>query len=266
MKQVVLFSPSRFSLYTISIAELLRRQDVCIAGIFVRRLWNAQRFASEFNRDGARLLKKIWKKLILRRHAYAATSFETIADFMRQEGIPFKNIDEFGKQHNVPITYCKELNDAVVVEGLKRIRPDVVVFTGGGLIRADVLQNSGAGVLNCHMGVLPVYRGMDVIEWPILDGHLDQVGMTVHFMDQGVDTGDILSIRKVELSPHENIAQLRDRYEPLMCREMVGSCLGYLNGQLQRKPQRLEDGKQYFIMHSRLIEIAEAKLRRTGSV
>ena len=180
MRSVVIFSPSRYSLYTISVAELLLRNQVQIATIFVRRLIDPKRFFSEYSRDGSRLLKKIWRKLFLRESAYSAEEQETIRTFMQRESITYKNIDAFAEQHEIPIHYCNDLNEEKVVAELKKLKPEVVVFTGGGLIRQDVLENSGAGVLNCHMGVLPQYRGMDVVEWPILEGNLNEIGMTVH--------------------------------------------------------------------------------------
>jgi folate-dependent phosphoribosylglycinamide formyltransferase PurN len=261
MSAVVVFSPSRFSLYTICVTELLKRNNIQVKAIFVRRLFNPDRFFSELSRDGSRLLKKIWKKLVLRENAYRTNDYETIADFMRKENIGFKSVDDFKDKYGIPIVYCNDLNDSIVVEGIKKAKPDLVVFTGGGLIRQDILENSGAGILNCHMGVLPHYRGMDVIEWPILENNPQEIGMTVHFMDKGVDTGDILRVRKVEIASNESIKQIRERFEPIMCREMVAACLDYLEGKLQRIPQKQKDGRQYFVMHPRLIELAESKLK-----
>ncbi|WP_446008354.1 formyltransferase family protein [Candidatus Electrothrix sp.] len=262
MKDVVILSPNRFSLYTICVTELLRRNNANINAIIVRRLFNPKRFTSEFTRDGSRLIKKIWKKFVLRKNAYQPASYETILDLMKSENIRFSKVEDFNEKFEIPVIYCNTLNDPVVVEMLKKSKPDIVVFTGGGLIRSDVLENSGAGVLNCHMGVLPQYRGMDVVEWPLLEDNFDEIGMTVHLMDKGVDTGDILQIKKVKLETNEGIKQLRERFEPIMCRQMVTVCLDYLNGRIDRIPQKLEDGKQYFIMHSRLIEIAGTKMKQ----
>jgi methionyl-tRNA formyltransferase len=264
MSSIVIFSPSRFSLYTICVTELLWREHIQIKTIFVRNIFNPSRFYSEYRRDGFRLIKKIWKKLILRDKAYRAANYETISDLMNKEGISYKSVDELSNSHCIPVIHCNDLNDPVVLQGLKRLTPDLVLFTGGGLIRRDILENSGAGILNCHMGVLPSYRGMDVVEWPILESRLDLLGMTVHFMDEGIDTGDLLRVKKVEAKPDETIKQIRERLEALMCREMVQTCIDTLNGKLKRSPQRREDGRQYFIMHPRLIKLAEEKLSQTS--
>lgn len=262
MSDVVVFSPSRFSLYTLCVAELLIRQKVNVKAIVVRKLFNRKRFLSEFSRDGSRLIEKIWRKLVLRQGAYKGKDYETIASFMQSENIRFKTVDDFKRQYGIPVVYCDDLNAPVVVETLQQAKPQVVVFTGGGLIRQEVLDHAGDGILNCHMGILPKYRGMDVVEWPILEDEPERVGMTVHFMDKGLDTGDVLRVKQVALEPNDTIAHLRDRFEAPMCREIVGSCIDYLNGQITRVPQKLEDGRQYFLIHPRLMTIAETKLKK----
>ena len=157
MSRVVIFSPSRYSLYTTSVAELLRQKGTEISSIVVMRLLNPRRLTSELGRDGVRLLRKIWKKLVLRERGYESGDTETIVGFRRDKGIRYRTVDEFGRRCNVPVVYCNSLNDAVVVDLLERARPDLVVFTGGGLIRKDVLEWSGHGIINCHMGILPKY-------------------------------------------------------------------------------------------------------------
>ena len=260
MHRIAVLSPSRFSLYTICVAELLRRQHVHIEAIYVRRLASGRRVFSELRRDGSRLLTKLWKKLVLRDRAYTARDYETIVSFMQREKIAFRRVDAFQVEHGIPVVYCDDLNDEVVVDGLRKAMPEMVVFTGGGLLRREVLSNAGAGVLNCHMGVLPAYRGMDVVEWPILEGRFDEIGMTAHFMDDGVDTGDILRVTKMEIRPGETIGQLRERFEPVMCREIVRACTEFLGGVLLRHPQRGEREKQYFVMCPRLIRLASRRL------
>lgn len=261
MDRVVVFSPSRYSLYTLCVVELLRRQGVEIAGIFVRRLLNPGRFVSEFRRDGKRLLRKIWHKLILRQRVESSLPYETLQSLVRREGIRYRSVDEFCNE-GISVFFCGDLNETVVLQRLEAMRPRLAVFTGGGLLRSEVLERCGEGVLNCHAGILPRYRGMDVIEWAILEGNFTQIGCTVHFMDSGVDTGDIVRIRPIPLQPGDELHRLRERFEPLMCREMVAACLDVLNGRAQRLPQKAEEGRQYFIMHPALVALAERRLRR----
>ena len=264
MNRVVIFSPSRFSLYTTTVAELLRRSEIEIRSIVVMRLVNYRRFRSEFARDGSRLLKKIWKKLVLRDKGYAPDDPETIVGFRRERGIDYKNVGEFASRWSIPVVSCNTLNDADVTERLDLDKPDLVVFTGGGLIRQPVLERAGHGVVNCHMGILPEYRGMDVVEWPILEGRPDHVGLTVHFMDRGVDTGDLLRVERIAPRAGETVARLRARFEPLMCEAIVNTCRDFLAGKIERRSQRAADGRQYFVMHPLLVELTQRRLREGG--
>ncbi|MCS7010884.1 MAG: formyltransferase family protein [Anaerolineales bacterium] len=261
MDRMVVFSPSRYSLYTLCVVELLRRKGVRVSGIFVRRLVNPGRFIQEFRRDGKRLLRKIWRKLILRRQVDRSVKYETLQTLARRESIVQRSVDDFADM-GIPVFYCDDLNEPSVLAKLDELRPRLAVFTGGGLLRSELLKRCGEGVLNCHAGILPRYRGMDVIEWAILEGNLDQVGCTVHFMDEGVDTGDIVRLCPIPLHPGDELHRLRERFEPIMCREMVSACWDVLNGTAQRVPQRAEEGRQYFIMHPALIRLVEEAMSR----
>lgn len=264
MSGLVIFSPSRFSLYTSTVTEMLIRRGKVIQAIFVRRLLNPSRFGSEYRRDGSRLIAKVWRKLFLRQAAYQGDG-ENIVRFRKRLGLSAERLSQISQTDTIPIISCNDLNDEKVLKGLENIKPDLVVFTGGGLIRQPVLDRAGNGVLNCHMGLLPEFRGMDVVEWPILMKRPDQVGISVHFMDRGVDTGDILSVKKIPPISGETIPQLRDRMEPAMCQFLVDTCCDFLDGKATRTPQSPTAGRQYFKMHATLNEIAQAKLRPVGN-
>ena len=70
-------------------------------------------------------------------------------------------------------------------------------FYWSGLLRKVLLVDLEKA-LNCHMGILPFYRGMDVAQWPILNQDFSNIGLTTHIIDEGVDTGDIL-VHKINL-------------------------------------------------------------------
>lgn len=262
MSDVVVFSPSRLSRYTLCVTGEFVRRGLDVAGVVVRRLVNPPRFRDEFRRDGVQLLRKIWEKAILRDRAHAGVDHETIADYRQRLGIEADDVDELCAERDIPVEYCWTLNDDTVVEFLERTRPEVVVFTGGGLIRSRVLERSGEGIVHCHMGILPEYRGMDTVEWPILRGDFDRIGLTVQFMDDGIDTGDVLRTIPVEPRPDETVDDLRDRLAPKMCRELTDGCVDYLQGRLERTEQDASAGRQYYRMHPALKEVAERKYRR----
>ena len=263
-KRVVIFSPSRFSLYTLAVTEMLRLNGIQIDAIVVRRLLNPSRAILEFRRDGMRLVKKAWQKLVLKRGAYEKADFKTLPELLSAVEISDKSVNSLAARHGIDVIYCNTLNDASVHEHLKSIQPDCVVFTGGGIIREKTLELSGHGVINCHMGQLPNYRGMDVVEWPLLENQIEALGFTVHFMARGIDTGDILTVVPVDTSRTSNIKQLRSKFESQMCCSFVKSVTDFLNGQRERRTQTIADGRQYFIIHERFREIGENRLNSSS--
>jgi methionyl-tRNA formyltransferase len=263
MRPVIVFSPSKYSLYTICVSEMLRRNDIEIAAICVRNLVDFRRLRGELVRHGrGGVGRRILRKVLLKDRAYTKERFETFADYKRVNEIPFGSVSELARHHDIPVVKCRTLNDDHVVEMLKQVRPGLVVFTGGGIIRREVLENAGAGVVNCHMGILPLYRGLDVAEWPVLEGRTDMIGVTTHFMNEGIDTGPILRTRRVDLLPGDTFDKITYLLEPVTAAEIVEATVDFLQGKTQPQPQRGRDGTQHFVMHPRLLKIAEARLER----
>ena len=259
-KSVVIFSPSRFSLLTMVVTEMLRRNGVKVDAVIVRKLFNPKRAILEFRRDGLRLIRKVWQKLVLKRRAYQDVPFYTMPELLTSLEIQDKSVDALAARHQIPVIYCKTLNDEIVHKHLKSIGPDNVIFTGGGILREKTLALAGQGVINCHMGQLPNYRGMDVVEWPLLENQIEALGFTVHFMERGIDTGDILAVFPMDTSLTPSIKLLRGKFETHMCCSFVHVVTRFLNGQCERHSQAAKDGKQYFIIHERLRRIAESRL------
>ncbi len=258
-KKIIVFCPNPFSLYTTSLCELLIRKGYHIECIVVRK-FTLNRFKNEFARDGKRLIKKIWKKLFLREQSYSNDSNSIVA-FRKKNKLLVKNINEF-KGHGTKIVKCNSLNDPNVEHLLKTYDEKLIVFTGGGIIRKNILDQAGDGIINCHMGILPKYKGMDLPEWCILENETEELGITLHFMDKGIDTGDILKKIKIPLGEHTSIKDLRVSFEPIMVSSMVSIVEDCMNGKAIRTKQSTKDKRQYFIVHEKLYQVAEKKLKK----
>jgi methionyl-tRNA formyltransferase len=91
------------------------------------------------------------------------------------------------------------LTEVSQLDLVSTIDPDVVVAAGfTHIVPPDVLAVPDEGCLNVHPGILPDTRGFNPNVWSIVDDH--PAGATVHYMDEGVDTGDIVATREVETS------------------------------------------------------------------
>jgi methionyl-tRNA formyltransferase len=261
--RVVLFAPTSRSLYSRLVAHaLIQEPGVDLVGIFVRRLWSYKRIRTDLGREGPRLLQKILTKLILTEVATADQAPSPIAVLADERGLDFNDLSRFCQRHGIAYRKLFDFNAPNSAVLLRALSPDLVVFTGGGLIRMNILQIPSLGVLNCHSGLLPRYRGMDTLEWTVLEpqGARPQVGLSLHYMDAGVDTGPILSRHVEELRPGDSLDAIRKRLEPAMVRLIVAGVHDLLGGELRSEPQERSAGRQYFVIHPRLQARAEYML------
>ena len=111
------------------------------------------------------------------------------------------------------------------------------------------------------MGLLPDYRGMDVVEWPILEKNFKKLGLTTHLMDTGIDTGKIIQKKEYKLKSKISIKNIRNDYEPLMCNLLIEAYFKLRNNE-KLLTQNFSDGKQYFIMHKKLKHYANMNIRK----
>lgn len=173
----------------------------------------------------------------------------------KERGFP----KEVATEKGIPFWEVKGTNSAEALGTLKEFRPDLGILTGMGIIREPLLSIPRLGFLNAHNGLLPYYRGMDAVGWAVLNG--DPLGCSVHLIDNGVDTGEILATQLVE-EPNDP-QNLKKSVKELQV-NLLHWATEYIiqHGELPptTKQSRLE-GQQYYRMHSRLREYVERKYR-----
>ena len=259
--RIALLSPTSTSLYARATATLLRDvEGIELVGIVIRSIFSWPRFRAELRRDGPRLLRKIHQKLILGSRAYPEEDPATMGAFVRTIGLERGTLNEDARRWGIPVRTTPTHNHPRTEGFLRGLAPDLIVFTGGGLVRRTILELAPGGVVNCHSGLLPHYRGMDVVEWALLEGTGSGVGLTTHIMDAGVDTGPILLQHVEPIQPGDSVARIRSRLEPHMVTLMVASVRGLQQGTVKPRPQLATEGRQYFVMHPRLQMLAEGAL------
>jgi len=153
----------------------------------------------------------------------------------------------------------QEINGDDCRRALQVLRVDLLILAGTPIIRAPILEVPRLGTLNAHQGALPRFRGMNVIEWAVLEGHPPAI--TVHFVDAGVDTGDIIAIEPVPIQPGDTLQAVRTRASAQQVGLLARTVNAALAGPLPRRPQCAGEGRQYFTMHPRLRAVAEQRLR-----
>lgn len=90
----------------------------------------------------------------------------------------------------------------------------IIVVAYGKILPKEVLESAKYGCINVHASLLPKYRGAAPIQWAVLNGD-SETGVTIMQMDEGLDTGDMLSVVKTEININETSEMLFDRLSRL---------------------------------------------------
>jgi folate-dependent phosphoribosylglycinamide formyltransferase PurN len=171
-------------------------------------------------------------------------------------------LSELAEMSDMNRSSFETLNCRACADFIRAQKIDLIINAGGGIFRKRIIETPRVGILNAHMGLLPDYRGMNALEWSLL--HEDRIGVTVHFIERGIDTGDILLFRELRIERGDSIADLRAKSLPLNV-ELLTEAIQQLElGRIRRRRQQPEAGRQFFAMHPRLKAIAEAKLQQRG--
>ena len=145
----------------------------------------------------------------------------------------------------------RPLHDEQSVDTLRKLKLDVGLHKAGVIYRDVTINAFRLGILNHHIGILPAYRGRSVLEWSILQG--DPVGITVFFIDTGIDTGArIFMSEEVDISSYTSVVEAKE-YLFNLDRIFFPKALALLTG--SEPSFQLNDGigPRYFVM-SKLFE------------
>lgn len=121
-------------------------------------------------------------------------------------------VKEYAIEKKITIYQPEKLRDnKEIVDTLKEINPDVIcVVAYGKIIPKEILEIPKYGLVNVHPSLLPKYRGPAPIQWAILNGD-KETGVSTMYLDEGMDSGDIILQTKVNIDKNETSGELWDR-------------------------------------------------------
>jgi methionyl-tRNA formyltransferase len=166
----------------------------------------------------------------------------------------FPAIDPVSVIPGSPMIEVENVNAPAAVDMVRELRPDVVCINGTNLLREPMLALAPAirhGFVNLHTGLSPYSRGGNCDLFMLLEGKPEYVGVTIHFIDKGIDSGDIILTARPALTVQDNYEMIEAKAFRLGNDLMVRAVQQLALGQAQRVPQ-WQEGKLF--------------LRRTGYV
>ena len=133
----------------------------------------------------------------------------------RGQKLSFSPVKGVAKAAHLPVHQPEKIRAPEAQELLKELSPDgVVIIAYGQIIPAGLLSIPRHGWINLHASLLPKYRGAAPINWAIVNGET-RTGVTTMRIDAGMDTGDMLLQREVEIGPAETAPELALRLSEL---------------------------------------------------
>ena len=115
------------------------------------------------------------------------------------------------EKHGIPVYQFEKIRRPEGIEALRAFAPDLMVTAAfGQILSAENLSIPKYGCINVHGSLLPKYRGAAPIQWSIIEGE-KITGVTTMLTDVGLDTGDMLLRREVEIGENETAGELFDR-------------------------------------------------------
>lgn len=149
-------------------------------------------------------------------------------------------VKQFAQTHDLPVFQPKNLDETEVIEKIKQMMPDVIVVAAYGKILKPVILNLAPfGCVNVHASLLPRWRGAAPVQAAILNDDIS--GVTIMKMDQGLDTGPILSQRSLPILKHMTAGILFDQLAEMGANLLVETLPNYVNGLIN--PQLQDESK-----------------------
>lgn len=159
-------------------------------------------------------------------------------------------VKEFAISHEIAVFQPETLKNNNFSDELKNLNPDIIIVAAyGKILPRYVLEFPKYGCINVHGSVLPKYRGAAPIQRAVINGE-KETGITTMFMNEGLDTGDILLCDKTEIGENETAGELFDRLALLGADTLLKTLDKIENGTLNRTPQN-DDEATYAAMLSR---------------
>ena len=146
-------------------------------------------------------------------------------------------IKEVATRHGLALHQPAKLKDPATQEYLSRFHPDaMVVVAYGHIIPQWMIDQPRLGCINLHASLLPKYRGAAPIPWAIVRGE-SRTGVTTMKIDAGLDTGDMLLAREIEIGDEDTTPAISEKLSSIGADLMVETLRGLERGEIIPRPQ-----------------------------
>ena len=150
---------------------------------------------------------------------------------------PDSKLRDYARRIDVPFATDPDVNRPAFRETLRGYEADIhVSMSFDQILGRDLIDLAPEGFINCHAGALPFYRGRNVLNWALINGE-DQFGVTVHYVEEDIDAGDIIVQRVADITATDDYGSVLDKAVPLCARALQEALLQIRAGEVEPTPQ-----------------------------
>tara|TARA_B100000424_G_scaffold174871_1_gene135026 strand:+ start:1182 stop:1904 length:723 start_codon:yes stop_codon:yes gene_type:complete len=154
--------------------------------------------------------------------------------------IEFSPVKKFAINNNIKYLQPKNLKEQSLIDKITSINPDIIVVVAFRMIPKSIWQIPKYGTINLHASLLPNYRGSAPINWVIINNE-NFTGVTTFFIDDKIDTGDILLQEKIKVDKKINAGELHDKLKVIGARTVKKTIEEILNNSLNKRNKSMTE-------------------------
>ena len=193
------------------------------------------------------------KAIINSRHEILAVVTQPDKPVGRSSKLVFSPVKQVAIEHGLKVLQYNKIR-LEGVEDLKALNPDIMVTCAfGQILSQEIIDIAPKGIINIHASLLPKYRGAAPIQWSIINGD-KETGVTIMQTEAGIDTGDIISVRKTLIGEKETAGELFDRLS------VIGAEL------LVETLNQIEDGKAVYVKQDHALATHVKMLKKEDGI
>lgn len=205
------------------------------------------------------------EKLIEAGHRITAVVTQPDRQRGRGKEVLYSPVKECALKYDIPVFQPGKIKAPEAVEQLKSYQADIFVAAAfGQILSKEILEMPKYGCVNIHASLLPKYRGAAPIQWAVINGE-EKTGVTIMQMDEGLDTGDIISQREVLIAQDETGESLFEKLSVVGAELLAETLEGIRRGDAVKRKQddsqstyarmlKKEDGRIHWNRTSKQIE------------
>jgi methionyl-tRNA formyltransferase len=149
---------------------------------------------------------------ILLKNGYIIKAVVTSPDKPAGRGLKLNEsaVKKFALSNNLKVLQPTNLKSPEFIDEIKRLNPDIQIVVAFRMLPELIWKIPSSGTLNLHASLLPQYRGAAPINWVIINGET-KTGVTTFFINENIDTGNIIMSQEIPVLPDETAGDLHDK-------------------------------------------------------